>query len=147
MESALGNGDGVGVVVNGMSVAEMDSGLVRSHNGERVLRPSVISTSSVNESTLCASFLSGDFGGTSLFQLEEGEEEEAMTGSPLNQPANNFLKVDRSEVRVGESFTVFWNVSEPRSANDWIGLFRVGESLVSWRLGRACVVGGTLHVG
>lgn len=125
MDDAVGNRVGPGGVVVDRLAAEMDSDSVGSHNGERVLRPSVVSTSSINESTLFGSFLGGDF--EASFIEEEGEDTEAMTGSPASQRANNFLKVDRSEVLAGESFTVFWNVSEPRSANDWIGLFRAGE--------------------
>lgn len=127
MDDAVGNrlfGPG-SVVVD--RLAEMDSDSVRSHNGERVVRPSVISTSSINESTLFGSFLGGDF--EASFIQEEGEETEAMTGSTASQRTDNFLKVDRGELLAGESFTVFWNVSEPRSANDWIGLFRAGECI------------------
>lgn len=131
MGEAVGNGGGggVGLVVNGLS--EMDSESPRSHNGEQVARTSVVSTSSINESTHCGRFLGGELGGASLIRLEEGEETEVMTGSAPRQAANNFLKVDRVEVLAGESFTVVWNVSEPRSANDWIGMFRAGEVLSS----------------
>ena len=132
MGEAVGNGDsGVGLVVNGLS--EVDSDSPGTHNGEQVLRTSVVSTSSINESTLCGRFVGGELGGASLIRLEEGEETEVMTGSAPRQAANNFLKVDRGEVLAGESFTVVWNVSEPRSANDWIGMFRAGEDLSSYR--------------
>lgn len=126
-EFLLGIGIDSGRVVDGQ--AEMPGPeSVRSHGRERALRPSVVSTSSINESTLFGGVLGGEFV-SSLILVEEvgGEEDEAMTGSTAGQPANNFLKVDRGEVFAGESFTVFWNVSEPRSANDWIGLFRAGE--------------------
>ena len=123
---AVGNeGGGIGLVVNGLS--EMDSESPGSRNGEQVLRSSVVSTSSINESTLCGKVVGGELGGASLVRLEEGEETEVMTGSAPRLAANNFLKVDRGEVLAGESFTVIWNVSEPRSANDWIGMFRAGE--------------------
>ena len=127
---------GIGIDSGGPVVdsrTEMDPW--RSHGRERVLKPSGVSTSSINEfSLLGGSVLGGEFV-SSFIGEEEGGEAETMTGSTASQPANNFLKVDRGEVFAGESFTVFWNVSEPRSANDWIGLFRASE----FRVGDRCV--------
>lgn len=37
------------------------------------------------------------------------------------------LKLSKTRVTVGDSLTVYWDIHENCSANDWIGLFDLGE--------------------
>lgn len=39
----------------------------------------------------------------------------------------SMLKLSKTRLTVGDSLTVYWDIHENCSANDWIGLFDLGE--------------------
>jgi hypothetical protein len=88
---------------------------IPSHTGGRTY----ISTSSINENTLHECL--GD-------RSEEGFIPTSSTNKESMRQGHNFLKVNKKEVYAGEDINICWNVTEPCSANDWIGIFKSGDS-------------------
>lgn len=41
--------------------------------------------------------------------------------------AFSMLKLSKTRISVGDSVTVYWDIREHCGANDWIGLFDLGE--------------------
>lgn len=51
------------------------------------------------------------------------------------RPGFSMLKLSKTRIAVGDSVTVYWDIREQCGANDWIGLFDLGEC-VWFRRGR-----------
>ena len=95
---------------------------IKEIHGKRTAR-SYISTSSINEKTLPDSL--GDELDNTFSQSFVNK-----THSDNMRQEHSFLKVDKKEVNVGEVINICWNVAEPCSANDWIGIFKSSELAV-----------------
>lgn len=58
--------------------------------------------------------------------LRRAFSETTLQTSTLSDTRNTFLRVNQTQITVGEKVVVSWNIKEPTSDKDWIGLFYEG---------------------